>query len=118
MGTIATELVESGEKRDSSGRKLAGEARRAAVLSAYDRSGLTQSVFAAREGVSYHTLVTWLSRRRREGPTALGKPAPVRFAEMRVPRSGLSLEVCLPNGIIVRGADSAQIAALVKVLTR
>ena len=120
MGTIGAELVDISDKRDSSGRKLAGESRRSAILAAYGRSGLTQRAFAEKEGVNYHTLVTWLGRRRERQPAALtaGPPAPVRFTEVRLPRSQPSLEVCLPNGVVVRGTDSAQIAALVKVLAR
>ena len=116
MGTISAELVVGGEKRDSSGRKLVGDARREAVLAAYDRTELTQREFAAREGVSYHTLVTWLGRRRQE---RRGKPpAAVRFAEVRLPRMKPASEVCLPNGIVIRGGDIAEIAALAKALSR
>ncbi len=120
MGMISAELVEASEKRDVSGRKLAGEARRSALLAAYDRSGLTQRAFSAREGVSYHTLVTWLVRRRRERPaeTAQEKAPVVRFAQVRLPRVGGALEMVLPNGIVIRGADAAQVAALVKALGR
>jgi DNA-binding transcriptional regulator YiaG len=115
MGIISAELVESTEKRDSRGRRLAGEARRKAILAAYDGSGLTQRVFADREGVSYHTLVTWLVRRRREQPEAT---APVRFAEVRLPRPGPGLEVQLPSGIVIRGSDGTQVAALIRALER
>jgi hypothetical protein len=118
MGTIAAELVDGGEKRDSSGRKLVGDARRRAMLAAYDRSELTQRAFAEREGVSYHTLVTWLGRRRQEQRNRPALPAPVRFTEVRMPRGSPSVEVCLPNGIVVRGSDSTQLAALVKLLAR
>ena len=110
------ELVASDEKRDSRGRKIAGEARREAVLAAYDRCGVTQREFARSEGVNYHTLVDWLERRRRErGPA---QPPSVRFAELRMPavRGGGGLEVCLPGGVIVRGHDAEQVAALVKAL--
>lgn len=115
MEAITAELVEGGEKRDSRGRKLAGDARRAAVLAAYDRSGLTQRKFAQQEGVKYHTLVTWLVRRRQESRAAAAPR--VRFAEVRMP-AGLrgGLEVCLPGGMSVRGHDAAQVAALVKAL--
>ena len=115
MELITAELVESGERRDSRGRKLAGDARRTAVLAAYDRSGLTQRKFAQQEGVKYHTLVTWLVRRRR-GSRAAAAPR-VRFAEVRVP-AGLrvGLEVCLPGGLTVRGHDAGQVAALVRAL--
>jgi lambda repressor-like predicted transcriptional regulator len=115
---ISAELVDASEKRDVSGRKLAGEARRSALLAAYDRSGLTQRAFSVREGVSYHTLVTWLVRRRRERPAAQEKAAVVRFAQVRLPRVRGALEMVLPNGIVIRGADADQVAALVKALGR
>src|SRR5579883_3465718 len=113
MGTMAAELVETGDRRDLTGRKLVSEARRTAILAAYDRSNLTQREFAEKEGIAYHTLITWLSRRRREQ-----KITPVRFAEVRMPRTRQALEVCLPNGVVVRGGDVAEIVALVKALAR
>jgi len=115
MGTISAELVTSDKKRDSRGRKIAGEARRKAVLTAYDRCGATQHEFARSEGVNYDTLVGWLMRRRRERGSA--QPQFVRFAELRMPavRSGW-LEVCLSGDVIVRGHDAVQVAALVKAL--
>ena len=116
MGIISAELVEGTDKRDSRGRRLAGDARRQAVLSAYDRSELTQRAFAEREGVRYHTLVTWLTRRRREQAARAVVPGPVRFAEVRVPRARTGLEVVLPNGIVIRGADAREVAALIKAL--
>jgi hypothetical protein len=117
---ITAELVDGSEKRDSRGRKLAGEARRTALLAAYDRSGLTQRAFSAREGVSYHTLVTWLVRRRRERPAAPAeeKMPAVRFAQVRLPRVSGSLEIALPNGIVIRGADAGQVVAVIKALGR
>ena len=118
MGTISAELVIGGEKRDSSGRKLVGDARREAVLAAYDQTELTQREFAAREGVSYHTLVTWLGRRREQQRAKSLAPAAVRFAEVRMPRTRSVTEVCLPNGIVIRGGDIAEIAALAKALAR
>jgi hypothetical protein len=121
MGNIIAELVESSEKHDVSGRKLAGDARRMALMAAYDKSGLTQRAFCEREGVKYHTLVTWLVRRRRERPAAPPEetaPGTVRFAQVRLPRIGGGLEIALPNGIVIRGADTTQVAALVKALGR
>ena len=115
MATITAELVTGEEKRDARGRKLAGAARREAILAAYDRSsGMTQRDFARSEGVSYHTLVTWLVRRRREKPPEK-RPA-VHFAEVAPPMRTSGLEVCLPGGVIVRGQDATQVAALVKAL--
>ena len=114
MATISAELVSTDEKRDSRGRKLAGDARRVAVLAAYDRCGVTQREFARSEGGNYHTLVTWLERRRRETTPAATRP--VRFAELRIPARVGGLEVCLPGGVIVRGHDAAQMAALIRAL--
>jgi DNA-binding transcriptional regulator YiaG len=115
MATISAELVSTEEKRDSRGRKIAGDARRDEVLAAYDRCGVTQREFARSEGVNYHTLVEWLTRRRRERAPAATRP--VRFEELRMPTTAIAgLEVCLPGGIIVRGHDAVQVAALVKAL--
>ena len=64
MRSISTEVVASGPKRDSRGRCVSDQARRAELLAAYDRSGLTQKAFAQREGVNVHTFVSWLQRKR------------------------------------------------------
>jgi hypothetical protein len=115
MATIAAELVTSGEKRDARGRMLMGSARREAILAAYERSsGLTQQEFASREGVRYHTLTTWLRRQRQEERAA--KSPAVRFTEVAMPTTAARLEVSLPGGVIVRGQDVAQVAALIKAL--
>ena len=117
MATITAELVTSEEKRDAQGRKLIGPARREAILAAYGRSsGMTQRDFAQREGVSYHTLTMWLGQRRREKPTQ--KVPAVQFTVVAMPTSttAASLEVSLPGGMIVRGQDAAQVAALIKAL--
>ncbi len=118
MGTISAELVESGEKRDSRGRRIGDDEGRVAMLAEYDRSGLTQRAFAEREGLKYHTLVTWLSRRRREQVVKAPATQVVRFAQVRVPRVRVSMEIVLPNGIMIRGVDPREVAALVKILGR
>ena len=118
MGIITAELMEGTDRRDSRGRRLAGAERRMAVLAAYDRSDLTQRAFAEREGVRYHTLVTWLVRRKREQTRSPSAPETVRFAEVRMPRARSGMEICLPNGIVIRGADASQVAALIKALER
>jgi hypothetical protein len=48
---------------------------------------------------------------------AAPKP-PVRFAELRLGARAPGIEVGLPNGIVIRGADVAQIAAMIKALGR
>ena len=81
---ISAELVAGTDKRDSRGRRLAGEERRLAVLAAYDRTGLTQRAFAEQEGVRHHTLVTWLTR----GVFRLQPLQPPQFA---YPQAGVLL---------------------------
>jgi hypothetical protein len=119
METEMVELVSHGETRDAEGRSLVSAARREAVLAAYDRcGGLTQREFARREGVKYNTLVAWLENRRRvAGVARRPAGAKVRFEELQVPAARMAgLEVYLPGGMIVRGHDANQVAALVRAL--
>ena len=73
--TTEVELIEDEDKRDKRGRRIAEPRRRAEIVAAYAASGLTQKAYARREGVNYHTLVSWLGRTRRESA------APVRAAD-------------------------------------
>ncbi len=126
MKMITADLVVDETKRDSKGRRITPKARREELLAAYEQSGLTQAAFARREGVKYQTFATWVSEGRRHA-TAVGlskSVVPVRFAEVNLPPpkpSELSanagaLSVTLPDGLVVRGAEAAAVAALVKAL--
>jgi transposase-like protein len=120
MGTITTELVEDGEKRDNRGRRRMPQARQAELLKAYESSGLTMAAFARREGINYTTLAHWVAKQRRALVTA---PA-IRFAEVKLPLAGAAapetakdvLEVRLPDGTVVRGSCVAEVAALARAL--
>ncbi len=115
METLTTELVETGEKRDRCGRRIALAQTREAAVAAYERSGLTQAAFAQREGIKFHTFTHWLRVERAR------KPRTARFAEVTVRRpSGPvpSMEVALPDGMVVRGGDVEQLVALVERLRR
>jgi hypothetical protein len=114
MGAYQTEVVLS-EKRDSRGRAIADRQRREEVLGEYDRSGMTQQAFAKREGIKYHTLVSWLAWRRRMGVAGGGKFAEVRLGPVSRP---VALEVVLPNGLVVRGEEPTRMAELVRALAR
>jgi hypothetical protein len=112
---IKTEVVDDKEKRDGRGRRIVAAERREELLAAYDASGMTQRAFARREGISLHTLVAWLGRRRSEPKVV---PA-VRFREVcMAPTSKIAaaLEETLPSGVIVRGASVAAVAELVRAL--
>ena len=109
METITTELVETGEKRDRRGRRIALAQARVAAVTAYERSGMTQRAFAEREGIKFHTFTHWLRVERGRKPKA-AKFAEVKLGAVRPP-SGL--EVVLPNGLVVRGAEVEQLVILV-----
>lgn len=127
--TATTELVETGEKHDTLGRRRTPAERRAELLAAYRASGLTQSAFARREGIRYSTFCTWAQAEReagrlpvaqagRKGRRRVGAPA-VHFAEVRlpgIPTPVPGLEVRLPDGTLLRGNSAVELAALVRAL--
>lgn len=87
------------------------------VPAGYEVSGLTQKAYAGREGINYHTFVAWWVQHRRAGLVS-SLAALMRFTEVRLPSvaPATRCEVMRPNGIIVRGAEAAAIAALVNAL--
>jgi transposase-like protein len=112
---IKTEVVDDKERRDTRGRRIVAAERREELLAAYDASGMTQSAFARREGISLHTLVAWLGRRRSEKKAV---PA-VHFREVCLApaaKIAAALKVTLPSGVIVRGANVAAVVELVRAL--
>jgi transposase-like protein len=117
MVTTTTELIDTGEMRDLRGRRISRVERRAEAVAAWRDSGLTMAAFARREGLAYSTFAGWVLKAARKRPAAK-RP---RFAEVRVgpvlaPATTSLLEVCLPDGTMVRGASAPDLAALVKAL--
>src|SRR5471030_2368149 len=119
MGAITAELVETGDKRDARGRRVATAQRRAHLVQAFGANGLTMAEFARREGVKYPTFATWVLKSQRAGAAR----SPIKFAEMRLPfapapnpASGDELEVRLPDGTVLRGGRVADVVALVRAL--
>lgn len=113
--SIKAEVVDDKQKRDRRGRRIVAAERWAELIAAYEVSGLTQSAFARREGINFHTLVARLGRRRL---TRVAAPA-VRFREVCVGpqfKAELGLEVTLPGGVTVRGRSAAAVAELVRAL--
>lgn len=97
------------------------EARRgwAEIAEAWERSGESQTAFAAKRGIALETLRSWIYRRRRQRQPVSG----ARMVEVRVaPTVALAAtpaEICLPSGITVRistGSEPTWAAALVKAL--
>ena len=121
MGTTITEWVDTGEKRDERGRRMVPAKERALLIEAYGKSGLTQRVFAKREGIKYFTFIDWLQRARQRGAMAMTpSSAPPRFQELNLaaimPAKSAMLEVSLPGGMTVRGENAAAVAELVRAL--
>ena len=115
MERTELEIVDRGEKRDVHGRVIQNAGERQRILEAYDRSGLTQRVFAEREGIRYQTFVWWLKQRRERQRGASGL---VKFEEYQVGevRSNSPLEVVLADGTRMRGDDPGKLAVLVRAL--
>ncbi|TAJ20408.1 MAG: hypothetical protein EPO65_03880 [Dehalococcoidia bacterium] len=130
MGTIVAEVIDTGN-RDSRGRRRVTAAQRADYLRAYRESGLNQAAFAKREGLRYSTFCHWVQKAAKG---LLRAPAPasassasrhgaVPFAQVQWPAScaptaadAASVELRLPDGVVVRGADVQKLAALVRAL--
>jgi transposase-like protein len=118
MGAITAELVDTGEKRDTRGRRVTPQERRTQWVQAYRESGLTMAEFARREKLNYATFAGWVAKA--DKPTSTKNQ--LRFAEVRLPFAPPSLpatdqlEVRLPDGTVVRGSAPAEVAALVRAL--
>ena len=110
------ELVDTGLIRDSRGRRIESAQERERLLAAYDDSGLTQKAFAAREGIAYSTFVSWLKKRRRKLQEPANTPETL-FHEVTMPTASPPLiEVCFPDGMVLRGRSAEALASLVKAL--
>ncbi len=109
MAIIAAELIES--KRDERGRRISSTAEREALVRAYAESGLTQKAFAEREGIKYPTFVSWVQSCRRRGAAPK-----VGFAELTMARVTAPLEVQLPDGTVIRGGNTEDVARLLRLV--
>jgi transposase-like protein len=117
MGAITAELVDTGDKRDARGRRVATPERRAQLVRAFGSSGLTMAAFARRESINYATFAGWVLKAQK---LAVAKP-PIRFAEMRLPVAPASetsapIEVRLSDGTVLRGSRVADVVTLVRAL--
>jgi transposase-like protein len=118
MGAITAELVETGEKRDTRGRRVTPTARRAQLVQIYRGSGVTMAEFARREKIKYATFAGWVAK----AADSTVSQGPIKFAEVQLPfapprrPAGESLEVQLPDGTVLRGGRVADVVALVRAL--
>jgi len=118
MGTIVADVVETGERRDTRGRRMTPAERRRQLVQAYRASGLTMAGFARRERINYATFAGWVAKASREATA----DSPLGFTEIALPFArppGAAtdlLEVRLVDGTVLRGSRVAEVAALVRAL--
>jgi transposase-like protein len=117
MGAITAELVDTGEKRDTRGRRVTPAERRLQLVAAYRASGVTMAAFARRERINYATFAGWVAKATSHG-SAKG---PIKFAQVALPLGTATaptepLEVRLADGTVVRGSRVSDLVALVRAL--
>lgn len=97
----------------SSGRRLSGAAlgRRARLLAAFARSGLSAAAFARRHRLTYTTFCGWRARRAK----AKTSPAFVQV-ELGAEAVGAELTIELPAGVRLRIESVRQIGLAVKLI--
>jgi transposase-like protein len=108
-------------KTDAVGRVRTPAAKRAEILAAFERSGVSGVEFAALIGVKYPTFASWLQARRRpRGEAGTGPRPPVRFVEAAVPpppaEAQAPVELELPGGVRLRLTEPAQVPLVVALL--
>lgn len=105
-------------------RRRYSDRDRRGYVDRYWGSGLKQRDYADREGLEYTTFLGWLRRYRRESAGGVGEGV---FAEYRLEgdagnrvieekESGATLEVFLPDGVILRGVDPYALSNLYHAL--
>jgi transposase-like protein len=119
MGAITAEVVDTGEKRDTRGRRVTPAERRAQLVAAYRANGATMAAFARRERINYATFAGWVAKATAQG----GAKAPIKFAQVALPFAARSasvaedaLEVRLADGTMLRGSRVTDLVALVRAL--
>ena len=116
MGTITAEVVDTGEKRDTRGRRVTPAERRGQMVAAYRASGMTMAGFARRERMNYATFAGWVAK----ASAQTGAKTRIKFAEVALPFAAPSaseaLEVQLVDGTVLRGSRVSELVALVRAL--
>ena len=112
-------------KFDRRGRLRYSPEQKAALLEAYDTSGLSGPKFAALHGVKYQTLAAWIGKRKRAGaPGRLPAPADWSLIEVETAEaegSAIGLTVRMSGGTELHISSKAAVplaAALLRELSR
>jgi hypothetical protein len=111
-------------KSDRRGRLRYSKEQKAALVEAYQASGLSGPRFAALHGVNYQTLASWLQKHNQTVSTAAGRQTPtspfllVEAEFHSMPPTGV-MELILPGGAKLAITASGHIplaAALIREL--
>ena len=94
-------------------QRLTPASRRAQLLAAFDRSGLSAAAFARRHGIGYSTLCAWRHRRAKTRPS----PAFVQV-EVSEPIAPGELVIELGGQARVRVTSERQIELAVRLIQR
>jgi DNA-binding transcriptional regulator YiaG len=132
--SIAEEAEESATeilKQDSMGRVRTPSVRREALLSEFERSGMSGAEFAAFVGIKYPTFANWVQKRRKQKQVSAALPEgssdrereAMRWVEARIetaaapsPGDDQALRVEFSMGVRMSVSDSRQAALAAEVL--
>jgi len=116
--TATNEMIMKADRR---GRLRYTTEQKAALMAAFDTSGVSGPRFAAIHGVNYQTFAGWLQKRKRGGRqqrpgppcSALLSLVPAELAGEVPEGRAVPLELHLPGGakLLVRGGDQVRLAA-------
>ncbi len=117
MAALTAEVVDTGEKRDTRGRRVTPAERRLQMVAAYRASGMTMAAFARRERINYATFAGWVAKATAQNNAR----APIKFAQVTLPLAAPAvavdpLEVRLADGTVLRGSRVSDLVALVRAL--
>jgi transposase-like protein len=108
-------------KADRRGRLRYSSEHKAAIVEAYQSSGLSGPRFAALHGVNYQTLASWIQKRKqapRRTPESAPSPGllsliPAEIQGLSMSGAGRPLEITLPCGarLSIESANQVQLAA-------
>ena len=117
MGAITAELVDTGEKCDTRGRRVTPAERRLQLVAAYRASGATMAAFARRERINYATFAGWVAKAASHGSAKTAR----KFAQVALPLASSDsatdpIEVRLADGTVLRGSRVSDLVALVRGL--
>lgn len=106
---------------DTKGRVRTTKEQRRAILTEFERSGMSAAQFARRTGLKYSTFAYWLQRYRRTKRPVRKTPVRLLEAVLTTPTPATVLTVRLPGGARLEVCEASQVplaAALVHALAK